>query len=183
MSTRKIYILLTKFSDIRGRILSAMSGSYYTHVSLGLEEDPGTFYSFVLKGFRVEKLARYLKPGREPFPVKLYEIEVASKTYEKIKEKIEYFVAYKSRMHYTTMGLFLSLLRIPYQRKFTYFCSQFVAHILQQVGIVPAHHKPALYLPQDLSNVPGTTLLFSGNMQTLLVYFGMMIPADYTVKT
>ena len=182
MSTRKIYILLTKFGDIRGRILSALSGSYYTHVSLGLEEDPGTFYSFVLKGFRIEKLSRYLKPGREPFPVKLYEIEVASKTYEKIKEKIEYFVAYKSRMHYTTMGLFLSLLRIPYQRKFTYFCSQFVAHILQQVGIVPAHHKPALYLPQDLSNVPGSTLLFSGNMQTLLVYFGIMMPANYIVK-
>ena len=183
MSTRKIYILLTKFGDIRGRILSAMSGSYYTHVSLGLEEDPGTFYSFVLKGFRIEKLSRYLKPGREPFPVKLYEIEVAQKTYEKIKEKIDYFVAYRSRMHYTTVGLILSLLRIPYQRKFTYFCSQFVAHILQQAGIVPAHHKPALYLPQDLSDVPGTTLLFSGNMQTLFVYLGMMIPADYTVKT
>ena len=89
MSTRKIYILLTKFGDIRGRILSAMSGNYYTHVSLGLQEDPGTFYSFVLKGFRIEKLSRYLKPGREPFPVKLYEIEVASKTYEKIKEKNE----------------------------------------------------------------------------------------------
>ena len=183
MSTRKIYILLTKFGDIRGRILSAMSGNYYTHVSLGLQEDPGTFYSFVLKGFRIETLSRYLKPGREPYPVKLYEIEVPSKTYEKIKEKIEYFVAYKSRMHYTTMGLFLSLLRIPYQRKFNFFCSHFVAHILQQVGIVPAHYKPALYLPQDLSNVPGSTLLFSGNMQTLLVYLGIMMPAEYTVIT
>ena len=113
MSTRKIYILLTKFGDIRGRILSAMSGNYYTHASLGLEEDPNTFYSFVLKGFRVEKLNRYLKPGREPFPVKLYEIEVASKTYEKIKEKIEYFVAYKSRMHYTTMGRFCRFCGFP----------------------------------------------------------------------
>ena len=183
LSTRKIYILLTKFGDIRGRILSALSGSYYTHVSLGLEEDPGTFYSFVLKGFRIEKLARYLKPGRDPYPVKLYSIEVSEKTYRKIKEMIEYFIAYKSRMRYTTIGLFLSILRIPYQRKFTYFCSQFVAHVLQQVGIVPAHHNPALYLPQDLSDVPGTTLLFSGNMQTLFVYLGMMIPADYTVKT
>lgn len=183
MSTKKIYILLTKFADFRGRVLSFLSGGYYTHASIGLEEDPNTFYSFVIKGFRVEKLNRYLKPGREPYPVKLYEIEVPQKTYEKIKEKIEYFVAYKSRMHYTTMGLFLSLLRIPYQRKSTYFCSQFVAHVLQQVGIVPAHHKPELYLPQDLSNVPGSTLLFSGNMQTLLVFLGMMVPAEYVVKT
>ena len=183
MSTKKIYILLTKFGDIRGRILSVISGSYYTHVSLGLEEDVGTFYSFVLKGFRIEKLARYLKPGRDPYPVKLYAIEVSEKTYNRIKEMIDYFIAYKSRMHYTTFGLILSLLRIPYQRKFSFFCSQFVAHVLQQVGIVPAHHKPALYLPQDLSNVPGTTLLFSGNMQTLFVYLGMMVPAEYSGKT
>ena len=133
--------------------------------------------------FRIGKLARYLKPGRDPYPVKLYSIEVSEKTYRKIKDMIEYFIAYKSRRRYTTIGLFLSILRIPYQRKFTYFCSQFVAHVLQQMGIVPAHHNPALYLPQDLSDVPGTTLLFSGNMQTLFVYLGMMIPADYTVKT
>ena len=183
MSTKKIYILLTKFADFRGRVLSFMAGSYYTHASIGLEEDPNTFYSFVLKGFRVEKLHRYLKPGREPYPVKLYEIEVAEHTYRKIKEIIDYFVAYKSRMHYTTFGLFLSLLRIPYQRKSTYFCSQFVAHILQQVGIIPAHHKPALYLPQDFSNLPGATLLFSGNMQTLFVHLGIIMPADYVIKT
>ena len=182
MSTRKIYILLTRFSDIRGRILSVFTGGYYTHASLGLEEDPGTFYSFVLKGFRIEKITRYLKPGREPFPVKLYEIEVPAYTYNTIKEKIEYFVAYKNRMHYTTIGLLLSLLRIPYQRKVSYFCSQFVAHILQQVNIVPAHKKSALYLPQDLSDIPGTKLLFSGNMMTMLVYLGLMVPADYIVK-
>ena len=181
LSKKKIYILLTKFGDIRGRILSAVTGSYYTHASLGLEEDPNTFYSFVLKGFRIEKLSRYLKPGRDPYPVRLYEIKVSEKTYQTIRENIKWFVAYKSRMHYTTFGLALSVLRIPYQRKFAYFCSQFVAHVLQKGGIVPSHHRPALYLPQDLSDVPGTTLLFSGNMQSLFVYLGMMMPAEYAV--
>ena len=88
MSTRKIYILLTKFGDIRGRILSAMSGNYYTHVSLDLQEDPGTFYSFVLKGFRIETLSRYLKPGREPYPVKLYEIEFPRKPTRRSRKRL-----------------------------------------------------------------------------------------------
>jgi hypothetical protein len=50
---------------------------YYTHASIGLEEDMNTFCSFVIKGFRVEKITRYEKPDRESFPCMLYEMEVS----------------------------------------------------------------------------------------------------------
>lgn len=171
MSTRKIYILLTKFHGSGSRVFSFFSRGYYTHASIGLDEDMNTFYSFVVKGFMIEKVTRYLKPGREPFPVTLYEISVPEEAYTKIKKKINFFVAYKSRMQYTMLGVILAILRIPYRRKDTFFCSQFVAEILKSVDIVPAHIDSALYLPCDLSTVPGVRLLFVGNMESLVYKF------------
>ena len=171
LSTRKIYILLTKFYGSGSRALTLFSGNYYTHASIGLDEDMNTFYSFVVKGFMIEKITRYLKPGREPFPVKLYEISVPEDVYYRIKHKIDFFVAYKSRMHYTMLGVILSVLCIPYQRKYTYFCSQFVAEVLKSVDIVPSHKNSALYLPGDLSTVPGVRLLFVGDMEALVYQF------------
>ncbi len=171
MATRKIYILLTKFHGSGSRVFSLFSNCYYTHASIGLDEDMNTFYSFVVKGFMIEKVTRYLKPGREPFPVTLYEISVPEETYFRIKSKIDFFIAYKSRMQYTILGVILAILRIPYKRKNTFFCSQFVAEVLKSVDIVPSHIDSALYLPGDLSTVPGVRLLFVGNMETLVYRF------------
>ena len=66
MKKRKIFILLTKFYDTGSKLLRFATGTYYTHASIGLEEDMNTFYSFVLKGFIEEKITRYNKPGRIP---------------------------------------------------------------------------------------------------------------------
>ncbi len=171
MATRKIYILLTKFGGSGSKTFSLFSNSYYTHASIGLDEDMNTFSRFVVKGFIIEKITRYLKPGRKPFPVTLYELSVPEETYNRIKAKIKFFIAYKSRMQYTVLGVILAILRIPYKRKNMYFCSQFVAEVLKSVDIVPAHAESALYLPSDLSIVPGVRLLFIGNMETLVYRF------------
>ncbi len=61
---RKIYILLTRLSDNASKAIGILTNSYYTHASIGLEEDLNTFYSFVTKGFKIEKMIFVL-----PFPV------------------------------------------------------------------------------------------------------------------
>ena len=60
---RKISILLTRFPDNGSRAVSMLTRFYYTHASIGLDEDMNTFYSFVTKGFLVEKVTRYIRPG------------------------------------------------------------------------------------------------------------------------
>lgn len=58
----KINILLTRFPDNGSKAISFFKRSFYTHASIGLGEDLNTFYSFVWKGFLVEKVTRYVKP-------------------------------------------------------------------------------------------------------------------------
>ena len=57
---KNIYILLTNFHDGGSKLLHFITGNKYTHASIGFEEDINTFYSFVYKGFLVEKISKYI---------------------------------------------------------------------------------------------------------------------------
>ncbi len=167
---KKIYILLTCFPDTGSRVIQAITGFGYTHASIGLEEDMNTFYSFVLKGFIVEKIDRYVKPNRTPFPCRLYELEVTTGVYHKVKSIIRRFVMQKDHMAYTRMGVCMGLMHIPYKRQYKYFCSHFVAEVLGESRAVTLDKDSTLYFPHDLHTLPGLKLDFQGNMQGLLAY-------------
>lgn len=175
MSQRKIYILLTRFSDHGTKAIEVLTGCYYPHTSIGLDEDLNTFYSFVTKGFRVEKITRYVRPDREPYPCELYEFKVSEKVYGSIKEVLNYYVEFRSLLRYSKVGLVLSLLRIPYKRdRFSCFCSQFVAEVLQHSGAITLKKKSTRYFSEDLKKLPGMKLCFRGTMETMIEYCRIM---------
>lgn len=169
---RKIFILLTRFPDRGTRTIGRLTGNYYPHASIGLEEDMNTFYSIVTKGFIEEKLTRYDKPGRDPFPCQLYELEVSEKVYDKVKSIIEHFREFRELVRYSKMGLAMSLLRIPYKRnRFHFFCSHFVAQVLENSGAAKLRKKSHRCFSDDLKRLPGMRLNFQGNMRTMIKCF------------
>ena len=178
MVKRKIFILLTKFSDVGAKILTAVTGFDYTHASIGLEEDLNTFYSFVNKGFIVEQPTRYIRPGREPFPCLLYELEVSCEIYNSIKALLRKFTENKRFLRYTRVGIALCLLHIPYKKKHRYFCSQFVAEVLE-CGKIPLKKDSSLYLPADFGTLPGIKLNFQGNLQSMVNFFDLSPTMDF----
>lgn len=170
---KKIYVLLTRFPDTGSKWIQAMTGFFYTHASIGLEEDMNTFYSFVEKGFIVEDINRYNKPDRDPFPCQLYELEVSERVYSSAKRIIEYYVRKKEKMSYTRFGLVMSLLRIPIKRKHKFICSQFVAHVLKRAKATRLKKYTVLYLPGDFKKLEELKLVFEGNLQTFIAHFGI----------
>lgn len=175
MIRKKIYLLLTRFPDNGTKAIQALSGCYYPHTSIGLEEDMNTFYSFVSKGFIVESIIRYVKPGREPFPCQLYELEVSEKVYNRVKMILNSFVELRELMHYAKLGLILSLFHIPYKSsQFGYFCSQFVAEVLSRSGAVELKKRSNRYFSEELKRLPGMKLHFQGNLQTMIKHFGLI---------
>lgn len=167
IKNRRIYILLTSFRDTGSRLLRAFTGCRHTHASIGLEEDMNTFYSFVYRGFVVEKLARYLKPDSKPYKCRLYELKVTEKVYNAVKDVIEGFKNLKSRLSYSKLGVAMCLFKIPYRKKFSFFCSQFVAETLRRSKAAKLSRDSSLYFPEDLPAISGLRLLFSGNHREL----------------
>lgn len=174
MEERKIYILLTEFPDKGTKFIKAITGLNYPHASIGLEEDMNTFYSFVTKGFIVESINRYVKTDKLPFPCQLYELNVSEETYHKIKKALDYFVEFKELLHYSKFSLALSILHLPYKRNhFGFFCSQFVAFLLEQSNAATLRKSADRYLSDDLKALKGIRLKYQGNLKNMIDCFNI----------
>lgn len=168
---RKLFILLTRFPGLDAKALTCYTRFPYSHASVGLDEDMNTFYSFVVKGFIVEDIARYCKPGRDPFPCALYELEVSQAVYDRVKEMLQSFVARKSSLRYSYIGLLLSLIHIPSRWKGRYFCSQFVAEVLQRCKAAHLKKSSTLYLPKDLHHLRDLKMVFQGDLLRMTKHY------------
>ena len=164
---RKIRILLTRFPDGASRAMALWTRFRYCHASIGLEEDPNTFYSFVFKGFIEEKISRYVQAGRGHCPCQLYELETSEKVYAALKERIASYVERKKELRYTKLGLILGLMQIPYKKKSHYVCSQFVAEVLKKSEAVALQKRTCLYRAKDLCKLPGLRLIFQGPLRSV----------------
>ena len=169
--SKKISILLTRFPDNGSRFISLLTGYYYTHASIGLPEEQDTYYSFVRKGFIVEKASRYIRPNWKPLPCQLYEIPVSEETYHHIKHLLHSFVERKPSLQYSNLGVVLGLCRIRHKRQDRYFCSQFVAEILKETRAAYLKKDPSLCMPKDLSRLPSNNLIFQGTLPEMVRSF------------
>lgn len=166
-TSKKLFILLTRFPGLDAKLLMTYMRFPYSHASVGLEEDLQTYYSFVVKGFIVEDIVRYCKPGHPPFPCALYELEVPQQVYDRVRDTLQNFVRQKKILRYSFIGLFLSLIHIPTRWKGRYFCSQFVAEVLHKCQAAKLKKSSTLYFPKDLLRLPGMRLVYQGDLLQL----------------
>lgn len=168
---KRVFILMIRYPGAFADAMVRYTDYGYTHATIGLEEDLNTFYSFMHKGFVVEKVNRYLKPGRDPFPCALYEIEVSRKVYRRVKKLLNAYTARKRFLRYTHFSLICCFLHIPWKLPNRYFCSQFVAEVLQRGNVVRLSKNSAICLPRDFHELKETQLVFSGNIQTMVDHY------------
>lgn len=171
MSSKKIYILFTRYPGYDAKLLVWRTKFPYTHTSVGLEEDMDTFYTFISKGFLVEKVTKYEKPDRPSFPCALYEINVSEETYIRVKEKVLSFKENKAKLKYSILGLVGSFIGVPLTRKNHYFCSQFVAEVLQECGAVKLNKKSSLCFANNISKLEELKLVFEGTHSSYIDKF------------
>ncbi|MBS7528345.1 hypothetical protein KHM83_16770 [Fusibacter paucivorans] len=144
---RVITVLLTRYYNVFSSFLYYLTGRGYTHASIALDEKNNYYYSFNFKGFRKEFPQKHRQRGGKSISFKL---AVNASDFEKIQHKIEMMEMEQSKLHYSRIGVFLCLLHIPHKRKNHYFCSQFVAEILQLSDSIKMKKHASLYLPNQL---------------------------------
>ncbi|MGN1166941.1 MAG: hypothetical protein ACI4S2_11015 [Lachnospiraceae bacterium] len=155
---RTVTILLTRYSDWFGKFICGISKYKYSHTSISIDEAEEIFYSFNYKGFVIEKPKKKRVKSRLNGSVCI-RIQVPDDNYEIIKQEIEHFVSNREIYTYSRIGVIFCLLHIPFKFKNQYFCSQFVAEILSQAGVVELKKKEELYLPGQF--IDGFESIFS----------------------
>lgn len=154
---RDISIIWTKYSDLLAELVYHLTGQTYTHAAISLEEDCSYYYSFCFKGFCRETVEKYHRRGvKKSLRLRL---EVPDDVYEGLQRKLAFVEKNASFYEYTKFGVFCALLHIPFRRHRHYFCSQFVAELLESTGAVDLSQPACLTLPhhllRDLEEAPG----------------------------
>lgn len=148
---KEISILLTKHSDIISNIIYYICGGGYTHASIGLEEEPEEFYSFGYHGFAFETIEKHRKRGVKRS--RCYKIKVPEEAYKKIEKYIQQFRENKELYSYSRWGVIFCFLHIPLRRKKHYFCSEFVAELLEKSKAISLPRKSCLFKPNHFINL------------------------------
>ena len=145
---KKVTILLTKYTDFWGRFARGLTGKGFSHASISLDENEEIFYSFNEKGFAIEKPKKYW-PKKKRAGSMYIRITVPKHFYEVLERMIHEIQVEKHNYAFSKLGLFLCYLKIPHLREKKYFCSQFVAEVLQKSGIVKLKKSGSLYVPNN----------------------------------
>ena len=174
---RTIYILLTRSETYFSRLIHLATKADYTHSSIGFEGPTGPFYSFARKnpqmmlpaGLIQERAGRGFFGLHPHIPCRLYELKVSESTYQDICRRVEEMYADKERYHYNLLGTVAAFFRFGrLKRRHHYFCSQFVAGLLEDCGAVELPKPPTLLRPADLCQLERLRPVHTGLLADIL---------------
>lgn len=142
-----VSIFMTKYDDVLSNFIYLISGCGYTHVAVAFDKESQNFYTFNYKGFRREHpFKRKRRYGKSI----CYKIEVPKEQYIRLRDIIIYMENCQVEWKYSLFGVVLCILGIKHRIRNSYFCSQFVAEILQRSGIMKWKKHSSLYLPNQM---------------------------------
>ncbi len=133
-----LYVVFVSTNTIMGKGIRLITRNKYSHVTIAFDRDLRSMYSFaryhinspIYGGFVVERPGRYLY-GDQDVLVKICEVPVEEKEYERIRQEIEYFQQNREVMIYNTINALLSLLGKRLDAKDMYTCLEFATHLLR----------------------------------------------------
>lgn len=169
---KTIYILLTYTGSLLSKMIKMYTKYDYTHVSLGLDIDLTELYSFgrlipsnpIVAGFVKEDIRNGTYAYFSNTECCLYSIDIDMEQYNRLIECIHSFSLEKDKYSYNLIGFLGIIINKPIYRRHSYFCSQFVAYILEQSGIKLFDKHPALVTPYDFQTNPRLNKIYEGRL-------------------
>ncbi len=170
-----IYLLLTGTATIPARMIRRVTGDTYSHVSIAVDGRWRTFYSFARRYLHFPLPAGLVKESlfsgyyiKHPdTPCMLLALMVEDDVYLRAKEMLEEMYRMQTRYRYNVIGLFLCWFGVAYDRPEAYFCSHFVAAVLEESGAAVLPKPASLMHPVDLSALPGVHCMYCGTLAGL----------------
>ena len=172
MAERTIYILLTRSGTWVSRLIHLATQDRYTHASIGLDGPDGPFYSFARKyrylALPAGLVEEQVTACRRAVPCCLYELKVSEEAYARLRQKLSSMYIQREEYRYNILGLFACRFNLSLRRRRHYFCSQFVAGLLEDCGAVELPKPPSLLRPSDFCAVRGLRPIHQGALEGIL---------------
>jgi hypothetical protein len=153
-----VYIMLMHSSTPMANVIKALTNSKFSHSSISFDSSMRNMYSFGRKAdsnpfigsFKSEDIKSEFFQNRE-VPYALYVVPVTKFELGLMKKRLNYFITNATKFRYDFTGLFKNYFGIADNPEYKYFCSRFVADIIN-AGHPKGHPyviEPSLMKPED----------------------------------
>lgn len=167
---RKIYIILAHTGTILSNIIRYWTKDEFSHVSIALDADLEEMYSFgrlnPYNPFWGSFVHEHINKGTfkrfKNTTAKVYSIFVTDEQYEKAKKIIKYFENNKQKYRFNFIGLACVSINKKIRRKNTFYCAEFVKHILKMAGVSEVNELPEIIRPENFKELQGMILEYEG---------------------
>lgn len=175
MKNKKIYILLTDTSTILTKIIKLYTKKPYNHASIAFDANLTNVYSFGRKIPRNPFIGGFVKEDIHSCLFRqascaIYTFSVTEEEWKKMNRYIQKIEEEKNNYRYNFIGLFGFLFNRPINRKRAFFCSQFVASVLQKSNLIDINTNLALIKPSDIPLLTNMQLVYEGRLRDYLQY-------------
>lgn len=178
MENKHIYILLSHTGSVVSSLIRRYSQMEYSHISLGIDDELKTFYSFgrknpsnpLIAGFVSESIKDGVYTRFNDATFALYKIRVSHKQYSRFLYELSHFEKNKQAFRYNFVGLFSAKAGYSLDRKNAYFCSQFAAKLIEAAGIHDFNKKHGLISPMDFLELNNLELINEGILKDFRAY-------------
>ena len=172
-NTKIIYFLLTHSGSLLGEMIKKFTKVPYSHVSIGFHPELSSVYSFGRKYVSNPLIGTFVKEELDgkffkKFPntkYSLYAMEISNLEFEKLKISLKWFEGNRKNFRYNFLGLFTAFLGTEWERRDKYFCSQFVATLLELAEIGAFDKHPSVVKPHDFTELDGTEFISAGKIK------------------
>ena len=168
---KKIYIVLTYTGTLLARIIKIYTRAEFSHISISLDEELMEMYSFgrlnpynpFIGGFVHEYIDKGTFKRFKNTKAKIYELQVEEEQYQKMEQTIAEFEKNKQNYKFNIIGLFSAGFNIRITRENSYYCAEFVKHVIETAGIETG--LPEIIKPEHFKNVEGLKEIYSGKLK------------------
>lgn len=173
MERKQVYLLLTDTGTLFTRMIKLYTKKPYNHASIVFDRHFNEVYSFGRKRPRNPFIGGFVNEDVRQGLFKnarcaIYRFDATADQLDKMKTFIKEIEMEKHRYRYNLLGLFTFMINKPSNRKHAFFCSEFVAHVLREGGIIEFQKPISLVSPHDLQSIETLHLEFEGQLADLL---------------
>lgn len=168
-----LYVLLSRSDTWFSHLIYRMTPGEFTHAALALDRDLRDLYSFgrhnpylaLPAGFVTENVHAGIYGRCGESICRVYRIPVTERGYRRIVRLMDYMKRHADNYHYNLFGTVLCVLHISHSRRAKFFCSEFVAEMLERSGAVRLPKTASLMRPGDLVALPELELIYEGPLR------------------
>ncbi|KAB8139362.1 hypothetical protein F9U64_00780 [Gracilibacillus oryzae] len=167
-----VYIMLSDTGTLFTTMIKKYTKAPYNHASISFDPELKELYSFGRKNPKNPLHGGFVKEDiwtgtfrRYPDTIcVIYKLEVSERQKAKMRRVLNVFIKNNNKYLYNILGVLGVSVKEPIEFSNSYFCSQFVAEILNRSGIKLWDKLSVMITPDDFRSCDQLELIYEGKL-------------------